>query len=95
MAGFGAGDNITYPLGKFCPEDVLVAFAIGIIWSFPVLSRLNIFIDQQIKSTHAGLHQVWEALSRPVGIAVLAFIFIISVMGLSAGAYNPFIYFRF
>jgi hypothetical protein len=80
-----------------CPPDVWVAIIAGIFGSGPVLLvlRNKLFTDVTADgSTAANSPSLNLPLGVAQGIALLA-VFLLSVMSLATGTYNPFIYFRF
>ena len=74
---------------------VRLAIAAGILFSTPVVKPLRGWIEE-ISSTVRP--KAAEALTGSIGILItvdLELIFYAFVLFLAAGAYNPFIYFRF
>ena len=74
---------------------VRLAIAAGILFSTPVVKPLRGWIEENIS---IGRPKAAEVLSGSIGILntlALALLFYASVLFLAAGAYNPFIYFRF
>jgi alginate O-acetyltransferase complex protein AlgI len=74
---------------------IRLAIAAGILFSIPVVKPLGGWIEE-ISSTVRP--KAAEALNGSIGILntlALAVLFYASVLFLAAGAYNPFIYFRF
>jgi alginate O-acetyltransferase complex protein AlgI len=80
---FGAAANDPLPLAAFVNGEVLLALAIAIPASLPIVS----------------LGERWSARSPAVfsvaRLTYVAVVFSLSVMYLTADTYNPFIYFRF
>ena len=73
----------------------VLAIAAGILFSTPVFKPLKGWIEKNISSVRP---KAAEVLSGSIGILntlALAVLFYASVLFLAAGAYNPFIYFRF
>ncbi len=72
---------------EFLPVEVILSFIFGILFSMPVLPRLIRLGD----SLRPGLSAV-----AALGTAIVLFLlFLLCVMSLTSGTYNPFIYFRF
>ena len=95
MVGFGSGEGNLYPLGKFIQPDVLIALFVGILCSIPIIDGFSGLMENFISKKLPIIYECWQIVSKPLKILFLIFIFAMSIMGLSAGAYNPFIYFRF
>jgi alginate O-acetyltransferase complex protein AlgI len=73
------------PVNRFLHDDVVLAIIAGIIASGPYGSRLLSRIGNVMR---VGDIQVGQ-------LAGLAAVFLLITLSLAAGAYNPFIYFRF
>ena len=94
MFGFATGDGIIQHLGLYVDNELIAAIAAGIIFSTPIFP----FIQKvwQHKTEANALPFNGSALvSAVTNLLVLVLVFLLSVMSLAAGAYNPFIYFRF
>jgi hypothetical protein len=81
----------------FVQVDFYIRLAIvaGILFSTPVFKPLRGWIEENIGIVRP---KAAEVLSGSIGILntlALAVLFYASVLFLAAGAYNPFIYFRF
>lgn len=91
LSGGGLGlDQVTSRI------DVVLSLAIaaGILGSVPVLPKLAKLAEEAVMP-RPRLAELLTAVSSFGGVAVLLLIFWASVISLSAGTYNPFIYFRF
>jgi alginate O-acetyltransferase complex protein AlgI len=92
MAGFGAGDGQAL---HFLQPHTVAAIAAGLLFATPVAPRIALALA---RTADAGRRPAGLAagLSLAVGQPLLvAGLLLVSVMVLSAGTYNPFIYFRF
>ncbi|MBF0258614.1 MAG: MBOAT family protein [Desulfamplus sp.] len=105
MAGFGSAsaDN-TYDFALYCDFFFIMMIIIGIMASMPIMGYIRTtfssFIDRtsfnsQINYRQSTLFCVIMMFGRLSGYLYVSMIFFFSVMILSSGAYNPFIYFRF
>jgi alginate O-acetyltransferase complex protein AlgI len=88
MAGFSTASGVEHPLALYLDAERLLALAIGIVGSTPILAAVK--------------RRIERSPSRPVAIgasvaevAALGSMLVVSAMLLAAGTYNPFIYFRF
>ncbi len=95
MLGFASGDGQVYQLSMYASNDVVFTLVAGIVLSCPLYS----FLSMQLKTTHVriiGRKQGFYVLLHAFSKASIALIFmLLSVMSISSGSYNPFIYFRF
>jgi alginate O-acetyltransferase complex protein AlgI len=93
MAGFGTAE--VESVSSYCPRDVRIALAAGLIFAGPVYGRL-LSAAERIAGAAAS---PGEALARVClnvfRVASLAAVLLVCLMLLSAGTHNPFIYFRF
>ncbi len=88
MAGFARTTGLEQPLALYADPEKLLALAIGIIGSTPILAA--------VKRRCERAPGIGVALgSSAIEVVALASIFAVSAMLLAAGTYNPFIYFRF
>lgn len=95
LFGLQAGADVGEALS--CPPDVWVAIVAGIIGSGPVLQALRDRFGGRLvvaDGTASGVPSLNLPMAGAQGIALLA-VFLLSVMSLATGTYNPFIYFRF
>jgi alginate O-acetyltransferase complex protein AlgI len=91
MVGLQAGSPILHHANLFVDSVVITAMIAGVIGSMPWLQRA--------KAWHDGLERRGAARLQ-VGVEIAALcslmlVFFCSALELSAGTYNPFIYFRF
>jgi len=91
MCGLGAAPG-TYEVQLFLDPVVACAIVAGVIGSVPWVPRLaDRFEAWKAGGTEPRLRTAMEV----VGHLALAVVFLLSSLELSAGTYNPFIYFRF
>lgn len=83
MLGKNGFSSNLYPVQLYLSNEAVLAFIFGVVLSMPVVPRL----DSMIKSDHAARGTV-----RVVTLSLLLFL---SILKISSGTYNPFIYFRF
>jgi alginate O-acetyltransferase complex protein AlgI len=95
MIGFGSGKGIAYHVWLYLHPDVALALIIGALGSTPYLSRLGQRIIERANRQPRALTEALPALSGWVMVAGLYTIFLLSLLGIAGGNYNPFIYFRF
>jgi alginate O-acetyltransferase complex protein AlgI len=86
MIGRGHGGGVVRA-SDFLDHQRTLAFAVALVAMTPVLPRLQSWLRNAPLPLHAT-----ASLAR-VGIPVV--VFVVCVMRLSSGTYNPFIYFRF
>ncbi|MHC4946138.1 MAG: MBOAT family O-acyltransferase [Planctomycetota bacterium] len=89
MAGAGEGTGKVYYMAQYLEPDLLLAMAAGVLFSAPVIPWLSRMYDQHL----AG--RTLEALGHLGKLLVLSALLIASILSLSSGTHNPFIYFRF
>lgn len=91
---FGLSNNALYRLNMFFNNEVLFAFIVGLIMSvngfnFILKNFVRILFKSNIRN------QSTKVFMRNIKSVFLLIIFLYSAMVVSAGSYNPFIYFRF
>ncbi len=91
MSGFGAPAG-AYEVGLYLDPVTVWALVAGVIGSMPWLPRLVARVECWAES---GARLRLRLVLELTGHLALAAIFLLSAMELSAGTYNPFIYFRF
>ncbi len=85
MAGFGITSRIVaYPISYFSTFEIGITFIIAII-----------FASQNYLRVQLSLSQINSKVLPFLSSILLFGLFILSVMYMTAGTYNPFIYFRF
>jgi alginate O-acetyltransferase complex protein AlgI len=80
-----------HPVALYASSLTWTAIVAGIIGSMPWVPRLRARTARLLEEGRSG---TWFAL-QVSSIVALALIFVRVAMDLAAGAYNPFIYFRF
>jgi len=88
MCGVVSGDAALHPVALYVDSLFVVAVAAGILGSTPWLPRVRAW-------TNAHAHGPLRAGLEVATVLGLAAVLLGSVFELSAGVYNPFIYFRF
>ena len=76
-----------YNVSEFLHPDVLIAFALGILFSIPLIPKFLTYT----KSMSTGFLTLFEITY----MLALFILFLLSIMYLSSSSFNPFIYFRF
>jgi alginate O-acetyltransferase complex protein AlgI len=80
-----------HPIGLYANSLSWTMIAAGVVGSMPWLPRLRARTARLLEEGRTG---AWLALEA-AGLLGLALVFVRVAMDLAAGAYNPFIYFRF
>src|SRR5262249_39710822 len=93
MFGFGSGTGLLVRASEFLEPDVIVATAIAVIGSAPLVPSL-IERRERLRAAGAGGAAVY-VVARLAACAALFGLFVGSAAWLASGTYNPFIYFRF
>jgi alginate O-acetyltransferase complex protein AlgI len=88
MAGLSGASGLEHPLALYVDSERLLALAIGLIGSTPILGAAKRWRE---RSSRRDV----EVGASVIEVAALGSILTISAMLLAAGTYNPFIYFRF
>jgi alginate O-acetyltransferase complex protein AlgI len=91
MAGRAAGARAPIDLTLYVDREVLLAIVVGVLASAPVLPAIRAWLSR----APLGRTSAWLLAGDVVRVAAFALLFVASAMRLSAGTYNPFIYFRF
>ncbi|MFZ0243894.1 MAG: MBOAT family protein [Desulfobacterales bacterium] len=95
MHGFGYEANRAAGALLHVDRDIQAAIIAGIIFSFPVLNPLKKLGDYLIGKSGRLLSAIVEESANLLKTSVLAVILYLSIIFLSSGTYNPFIYYRF
>lgn len=95
LFGFASGDALQFNVQRYLSKDVIFALIWGSLFSWPVVPWLKewsvkVHTLLPIPTSHA-FHFAYSWVKIGVYLSVALF----SVMSISSGAYNPFIYFRF
>ena len=95
MHGFGNESDLVTAALLHVDTDIQAAIIAGIIFSFPVFNPLKKY-GNYLSGTSSRLVSTVAAESATfMKTSALAVIFYMSIVFLSSGTYNPFIYFRF
>ncbi len=95
LGGFATGSGMPFNVPHFLTRDVVLAVTAGVILSWPVVPWLNT-LRSRIQPRLAGsVGAIFHAVYSSLKVVVMLAVFFVSVMSISSGAYNPFIYFRF
>jgi len=102
MFGIDSGEVPIHIMMNLFNRDKQIIFAVGILAALPWRSVLSAFQErvrpQGVDPISRGQMKsgAWMALSQQTGLTLLLIsVFLISLMHIAAGTYNPFIYFRF
>ncbi len=95
MFGYTAGTHQVYQLSMYASNDVVFTLIVGLVLSCPLYG----FLSVQLKKMHArivGRKRRFYVFLHAFSKASITLIFmLLSIMSISSGSYNPFIYFRF
>ncbi len=95
MAGFSTGSGVSHYVALYWDSLTALAGLAGILCSLPIGPWISRFMDRLTAGTVtkgvAVISGSWEAF-RTFSVSV---VLTLSILQLSVGAYNPFIYFRF
>ena len=95
MAGFAGGDGIVYNAGLYWNPEFASVFLVGILGCLPIVPALNRRIKSWIYSRSRRFVSPLAAFHSILEVSTLAIIFILAILWIANGTYNPFIYFRF
>ncbi len=87
MAGLQAGDAAAHPVALHADAPFVLTLLAGLVGSVPWLERA--------RAWYAGSSAGLRAAAEVAALAGLAATLFLSTLELAAGAYDPFIYFRF
>jgi alginate O-acetyltransferase complex protein AlgI len=76
-------------------RDGQTAIIAGIIFSAPIFSWLNRFRYSGLSNRHRKMSMIFGGTASAMKTVGLSLILYVSILFISSGAYNPFIYFRF
>lgn len=88
MAGFAGQGTPSYPIEWYLNGPVLPALFAGVLFSMPVVAFCGQWLDGHLSRPLVPV----VAVARLAGVSAL---FVLCLMSLASGTYNPFIYFRF
>jgi alginate O-acetyltransferase complex protein AlgI len=76
-------------------RDGQTAIVAGIIFSAPIFSWLNRLRQSVLSNRQRKMSMIFDGAASAVKTVGLSLILYVSILFISSGAYNPFIYFRF
>lgn len=95
MAGLGAGAEPLYAPSFLFNGEVLLALAVGIAGSAPLLPALGRRAESLAGRLKGGVGLAFEGGWRAAHALAVALVFFAAATQSAAATYNPFIYFRF
>jgi alginate O-acetyltransferase complex protein AlgI len=95
MSGLGRGRDGPYFPSMYLNVELLAVLAVGIVASAPVRVSLLAGARRLAASLEGARGRALGAAVDCSAVAVMAGLFVWSVMSIAAGTYNPFIYYRF
>jgi alginate O-acetyltransferase complex protein AlgI len=95
MVGFSAGDGLMVNVASYINNYLLLMIGMGLIGSIPICPFFKKINETTFTGRSHPSFQYFKMIFVTVNIISLLVIFILSVMSLSSGTYNPFIYYRF
>ena len=95
MLGFGPPGVPETAAILHLDKDILTAFVAGVVFSVPVFAPLRALLGRLSTQSQRLAAKAFETAVQTAKTATLMLIYYVSVLFLSSGAYNPFIYFRF
>ncbi len=93
--GFSGSAGVKYHISMFFNVEVTLAFIFAVIASLPVMPTLKSWKDKLLSSINEKTTPKFNGAYSLLEVVTLIFILFLSTLQLSAGTYNPFIYFRF
>lgn len=95
LSGFASGNGLQYNVSMYLKGDVTAAIVFGTIFSWPVMSWFHEWRQKTYLTIPAPLGIAFHLSYSGIKVAVVLAVAFSSVMSISSGLYNPFIYFRF
>ena len=95
MAGFAKESATTHDIYEFLSRDIRMALIAGVIFSMPVLPALGRWWERLMALRKGPVTAALELPFSFLYVIGLSTVLIMSLILLSAGTHNPFIYFRF
>lgn len=92
-AMFGLQGTAAVPLIYYLNGKTSIALVFGLMGSVPLLRSIGRYIERRFQP-QLGEHGVM-VLVQAVSTVFLAGVFVLAIMQLASGSYNPFIYYRF
>jgi hypothetical protein len=95
MAGFAPGRAGTLSPAEFLNRELVIALAVGVLGSTPILSAWRSTMERVRKSLPGSAGIAFDVASRTAGVACFAGVLLYASTLMASGTYSPFIYFRF
>ncbi|MFZ3044429.1 MAG: MBOAT family protein [Desulfatirhabdiaceae bacterium] len=95
MAGFAKGDGVIHYFAFYWDNKIALACLFGMVCSLPLAQWLSRFRGRMVARCNGWISSGLDGFMETVQVLSTATILMLSIMQLSVGAYNPFIYFRF
>jgi alginate O-acetyltransferase complex protein AlgI len=95
LAGFGHGSGLEYHVGLYLDAELVMALAVGVIASTPVLPAAVRALRSRRGALELAQRRGFDALAAAAEAGSLVLVFLASLSWMAAGTYNPFLYFRF
>ncbi|MCU0849257.1 MAG: MBOAT family protein [Spirochaetes bacterium] len=95
LFGFAKGSGIGHHVFFYLQTDTILALALGAIGSGPVCPYINEIITTALDRDEKPATVFFRNIYPFIKVCLLFMILGLSILKISAGTYNPFIYFRF
>lgn len=95
MAGFYQGAGLEYHVKLYMNAELVRIMIIGSVFAIPWIPWLSDLRERKLAPRTDRLSLILDGTWAYASVAICAAILLVSAMWLSAGTYNPFIYFRF
>jgi len=95
LLGFASGDALQFNVMMYLTGDVVAALTIGTLFSWPLIPWLVAWRAKAHLALPDTMRHAFHFTYSGTKMAIVLTVFLLSVMSISSGAYNPFIYFRF
>jgi alginate O-acetyltransferase complex protein AlgI len=95
LAGFAPGSGLEYHLSLYLDTELLIALAVGIIASTPLLPYVVRLLRHKRRTLELADRRGFDTLTALGEVTSLMLVFLASLSWMAAGTYNPFLYFRF
>ncbi len=95
MAGFSQGAGLEHHVKLYMNAELVRTIIIGSVFAIPWIPWLSDLRERRLAPRQDSLSRLLDGTYAFVTVVICAAILLASAMWLSAGTYNPFIYFRF
>ncbi|MFH1999348.1 MAG: MBOAT family protein [Planctomycetota bacterium] len=95
MAGFAPGKGVVYHVGYYLDGELAWTLIVGCVFAIPWIPWFCAWREKRLSGSLSRSAGMADALLAFGSIVIIVLIFVACSMSLSAGTYNPFIYFRF